>query len=214
MTATTGSDISPPIEYYFGYFACAGGDDGTGGTDSGWQSADTTYTDTGLQVNQCYGYKVQMRDSASTPNYTATSSQSEAYTTANTPGAPTISVLTETTASLENDANGNPASSPTTLFAVQIVNSSPNDATWEGKYVNGSGSPSDTAVWLSDAAIDALTIQGLTGGTTYEAKSKARNGDSDETAFSGTDSTTTLESVTRYVRLLGNVRLRGGVRLR
>ncbi|MFC1601438.1 PASTA domain-containing protein [Candidatus Sumerlaeota bacterium] len=59
MTATTGSDASGPVEYYF--------DATDGGNDSGWQTS-ASYTDTGLTASTQYTYTVQMRDSASMPN--------------------------------------------------------------------------------------------------------------------------------------------------
>ncbi|MHC4646327.1 MAG: Calx-beta domain-containing protein, partial [Planctomycetota bacterium] len=54
MTATTGSDASPPIEYYF---TCTVG----GGNDSGW-TTNPVYNDTGLQPGTEYTYTVQMKD--------------------------------------------------------------------------------------------------------------------------------------------------------
>ena len=78
MTATTGSDASPPIEYYFdetsGNF---------GGTDSGWQ-AFTAYTDTGLNASTQYTYTVQMRDNKG--NVGTASSPANATTDVETPG--------------------------------------------------------------------------------------------------------------------------------
>jgi len=53
MTATTGSDASGPVEYYF--------DATDGGNDSGWQTG-TSYTDTGLAASTQYTYTVTMRD--------------------------------------------------------------------------------------------------------------------------------------------------------
>jgi chitodextrinase len=56
MAAIMGSDLSPPIEYYFEETS-----GNTGGTDSGWQSSNS-YTDTGLTANIQYSYVVRMRD--------------------------------------------------------------------------------------------------------------------------------------------------------
>ncbi|MHC4616573.1 MAG: Calx-beta domain-containing protein, partial [Planctomycetota bacterium] len=78
MTATTGSDASPPVEYYF---ACTAG----GGNDSGW-TTDPVYTDTGLQPNTQYTYTVQMRDSLN--NVGTASAPASATTPDNTPPTP------------------------------------------------------------------------------------------------------------------------------
>jgi hypothetical protein len=57
MTATTGSDASPPVEYYFDETS-----GNPGGTDSGWVT-NLVYNDTGLQADTTYTYAVEMRDS-------------------------------------------------------------------------------------------------------------------------------------------------------
>lgn len=217
MTGSTATDAAtPPVEYLFGYFTCAF-DGGTGGTGSNWQ-AGTGHTDSGLQPNRCYGYKVQARDSASTPNETASSSQAEIYTWANIPGAPTLTSPSATTLTLTNDANGNPSSNPTTNFTVQIVNTLPLDSNWEGKYVNAVGSPSASEIWLSDSQLDNLVITGLAGSTYYEAKSKARNENLVATSFGGVGSNTTsatpASATGRIIRLMGGTRFLGGVRLK
>ncbi|MFC1600799.1 DUF6055 domain-containing protein [Candidatus Sumerlaeota bacterium] len=56
MTATTGTDASGPVEYYF-----AETSGNPGATDSGWQTS-PTYTDIGLSPETQYTYTVQMRD--------------------------------------------------------------------------------------------------------------------------------------------------------
>ncbi len=56
MTATTGSDATEPVEYYF-----AETSDNPGGDDSGW-TTNTVYTDSGLTQSTEYTYTVQMRD--------------------------------------------------------------------------------------------------------------------------------------------------------
>lgn len=210
MTATTATDASGPVEYLFGHFACSS-NGGTGGTASSWQTS-TTYVDTGLQPNQCYGYKVEARDSFA--NRTASSTQSEGYSLANVPGAPSITAISATTMTISNDANGNPSATPVTRYAVLVTTA---DATWSGKYVSGTGTPSATAVWLTDAQIDGLTLQGLTGNTTYNVQSKARNESLTETAFSGSAGGLTgapaVPPTDSQTRLKGGIRLQGGVRL-
>ena len=181
MTATTASDPSTPIEYLFTFAAC-GSNGGTGGTSSSWQQG-TSYSDSGLDANKCYGYTVTARDSV--PNTgSASTPVSETYTSANVPGTPTLTNPTSSTLDLENDANGNPSSNPTTSFAVQVTYTSPNDSNWLNKWVDGSGNPSATAVWLNDAQLDALVLQGLTPSTTYRVQVKAKNQENDETSLS------------------------------
>jgi len=57
MTATTGSDVSLPIQYYFDETS-----GNPGGSDSAWQTG-TTFTDWGLNSDTQYTYTVKMRDS-------------------------------------------------------------------------------------------------------------------------------------------------------
>jgi hypothetical protein len=72
MTATTGSDASPPVEYYFDETS-----GNPGGTDSGWVT-NPVYNDTGLQADTTYTYTVQMRDSV--PNTGTASAPANATT--------------------------------------------------------------------------------------------------------------------------------------
>ncbi len=84
MTASTATDNGfGSVEYYFDETS-----GNSGGTDSGWQSS-SSYSDAGLSANTQYTYKVKSRDSVSTPNETAFSSEASAYTLANQPNAPT-----------------------------------------------------------------------------------------------------------------------------
>jgi internalin A len=55
MTASTATDTSGGVQYFFD---CQS----PGGHDSGWQTS-STYTDTGLQANTLYRYRVRARDS-------------------------------------------------------------------------------------------------------------------------------------------------------
>ncbi|MFH1172930.1 MAG: hypothetical protein V1692_00180, partial [bacterium] len=182
MAATPGYDYNT-ISYSFTYTACAS-NQGTNGTNSGWQ-AGASYTDTGLDPNKCYGYTVQTKD----PSYTGTASvASETYSSANTPGQPTLGSATETTLTLTNAENSNPAASPITYFAVQVVTG---DAGWVTNWVNASGEPVGAEVWLRDDQLDGLVIGGggtpLTAETTYGVKVKARNENGDPTNLSTED---------------------------
>ncbi|MHC4740453.1 MAG: M60 family metallopeptidase, partial [Planctomycetota bacterium] len=77
MTATTGSDATGPVEYFFDETS-----GNPGGTDSGWQTS-PTYTDTGLNASTQYTYTVTMRDSVTpTPNMGTPSSPANATTQA------------------------------------------------------------------------------------------------------------------------------------
>ncbi|MHC4623318.1 MAG: Calx-beta domain-containing protein, partial [Planctomycetota bacterium] len=80
MTATTGSDASPPVEYYFDEIS-----GNPGGADRPW-STDPTYTNSGLQANTQYTYTVQMRDSLL--NTGTASAPAGATTPDNTPPTP------------------------------------------------------------------------------------------------------------------------------
>ena len=79
MVATTASDASPPVEYYFDCTTA-------GGHDSGWQTS-TSYEDTGLQCETQYTYRVQARDSI--PNVGGFST-SQSATTDSCGGGPVI----------------------------------------------------------------------------------------------------------------------------
>ncbi|MHC4754892.1 MAG: Calx-beta domain-containing protein, partial [Planctomycetota bacterium] len=75
MTATTGTDDTGPVQYYFNETT-----DNNGATDSGWVT-NPVYTDDGLDPNTQYTYTVQMRDSVSpTPNTGTVSSSASATT--------------------------------------------------------------------------------------------------------------------------------------
>ena len=75
MTATTGSDATGPVQYYFDEIS-----GNPGGTDSGW-TTDPLYNDTGLSPSTQYTYTVQMRDSVTpVPNVGVVSSPASATT--------------------------------------------------------------------------------------------------------------------------------------
>jgi hypothetical protein len=77
MTATTGTDATGPVQYYFDETS-----GNPGGTDSGWQTS-PSYTDSGLNPSTQYTYTVQMRDSVTpTPNVGTASAPASATTQA------------------------------------------------------------------------------------------------------------------------------------
>jgi hypothetical protein len=212
MTAATSTDGegSNPVEYYFNYQSCTA-DNGSGGTNSGWLTS-TSYADENLQINQCYSYRVKTRDSLG--NETAYSATSSAYTAAAVPDAPSLSNPTETSLDLVNNEGLNPTVSPDTSFAVQVSNTSPGDMTWTNQYVDASGNPSPTAVWLTDSQLSGLTVNMLEPNITYTFRTKARNQDGDETGWSGTTVAATdsdfPDETDTSTRLRGGSTIRGG----
>ena len=74
MIATTATDNTSGVEYYF---ECTAG----GGNDSGWQDA-TTYIDTTLSSATQYSYRVKARDKSTNQNETGWSSTASATTDA------------------------------------------------------------------------------------------------------------------------------------
>ena len=78
MTATTGSDDSEPVEYYFEETS-----GNPGGSNSGW-TTNPTYTDIGLEPMTTYTYVVRMRDAFEN---TTDDSQASSATSAPTPDA-------------------------------------------------------------------------------------------------------------------------------
>jgi hypothetical protein len=76
MTATTASDATGPVQYFFQNTTS-----GMEGHNSGWQTS-TSWMDTGLDPCTTYSYQVQARDSAATPNVGGWSTTANATTPA------------------------------------------------------------------------------------------------------------------------------------
>ncbi|MEE9533150.1 MAG: fibronectin type III domain-containing protein, partial [Acidimicrobiia bacterium] len=186
MTADTATDPSTPVKYLFTLDNTdCGADAGTGGDSSLWQTL-TSYTDTGLQVNQCYGYTVTAQDSV--PNTGTASSRLKAYTAANDPGTPVVSSPTSTSLTVDNAPNSNPA---ITTFAIAVDDDGDVSIFNVTKYVQADGTIGASAVWQTEATWGAKVVTGLSASTLYRFKVKARNGDNDETAFSAVATGTT-----------------------
>jgi hypothetical protein len=160
MVATTATDNTPPVAYYFLCVTATG-------HSSGWQTG-TSYTDTGLPPNTWCGYRVRARDSAASPNYTDYCIGSRyAYTLAKGPVAAAFSNITTTSVRANWGANGNPAG--TQYYCENTT--------------KGTNSGWTTATnWNST---------GLTCGTSYSFRVKARNGDAIQTGWVSLSSAST-----------------------
>lgn len=149
MAATTASDVSGGIEYYFD--AVSGSPNRT---DSGWQTS-TSYNDGSLASNTKYGYKIKAKDANG--NETSLSSTKYIYTKQVTP---TIEVSSRTTTSIS-------------LRATNINNSTSGDSAirWDGD----SSSAGETDSGWEDGT--TYTDSGLEPGQQYRWRAYARNGD-------------------------------------
>ena len=118
-----------------------------------------------------------MRDSG-VPTAGTASTLAYAYTSVAEPGVPTFTNLANTTADVNAfDSNGNPTANPTTTFYFRCTGATPADDDWVGKYAAADGTASAAIVWLSDAQIEALTLEGLNQATTYLFRARGKNGD-------------------------------------
>src|SRR3989344_679080 len=147
--------------------SCAAGNDAIDKVVSGA----TTTTVSGLDVNTSYCFTALGTDYAD--NNSSASSQSCKYTLANVPSAPTVNGAAATTLNVTINVNSNPTA---TQFAVYNATTS--------QYVQANGSLGASAIWQTNATWGTKTVTGLSGGTQYCFKVKARNGDAVETALS------------------------------
>ncbi|MCK4998719.1 MAG: S8 family serine peptidase, partial [Anaerohalosphaera sp.] len=93
MTASYASDIHGPVEYFFDFYNSP--TSGTGGSNSAWQTS-RYFTDSYLQPNHQYGYRVRARDNATTKNLTAYSGVVYEITDIETPTGITFGTATAT----------------------------------------------------------------------------------------------------------------------
>jgi hypothetical protein len=130
MTATTGSDATPPVQYYF--------DETTGhagGTDSGWVT-NPVYNDTGLSPSTQYTYTVKMRDSVTpTPNVGTASSPASATTPAAIPTFVAAGAVSSGTGAISPALPTGRATNDILLLFVETANqavsiSNQNGGTW------------------------------------------------------------------------------------
>ncbi|MEM4258097.1 MAG: C25 family cysteine peptidase [Candidatus Thermoplasmatota archaeon] len=171
MTATTATDGTPPVQYFFDFVS-----GGSGGTDSSWQTS-TTYTDTGLVANTAYTYQTKARDSASQPNEGSFSTPATTATYIETPAG--ISFRTVTSNSIALMATG-------TLTNLNVGSSG---VFFDSTTPGGDGGINE---WIQTTTDTAL---GLAPNTLYEFRVKARNQNAIETAYSPTTGKVTLANV-------------------
>lgn len=176
MTLTV-DDLNNPASDSSGYFF-----NRASGGNSGWIQTNS-WVDSGLSPDTQYSYAVAYRNGNG--YVTASTTLSDRRTAAATPGAPTLSGATINSVNVAINANGNPAS---ITYAIQETGSS--------NYVQSNGTLGASADWQSVAIWGTKTVTGLSAGTTYTFKVKAKNSDNVVTDFGATASLATAGGTT------------------
>ncbi len=169
MLATTASDGSPPVEYYFNFYGSPTG--GYGGDDSDWQIG-VSYVDDDLVANHQYGYRVKARDSSPSQNETAYSGVVYSFTDIETPSGITFGSVTKNSIEAKSTNTPSRLTVGSSGLIVENVTQGP-DSGWK----------QDNDFWECDS---------LSVNTIYEFKAKARNGDGIETDYCSVDYRYTL----------------------
>ncbi|NWG02327.1 MAG: hypothetical protein HXY44_05670 [Syntrophaceae bacterium] len=168
MVASTATDPTAPVQYYFNFAGSPTG--GIGGVDSGWRSS-PSYSNSGLQANHQYGYRVKARDGFL--NETSYSSPTLfIYTAIEIPAGISFGTLSAT--SIQVQSSNTPSGLSNGNSGLLIENNT--------KGTN-SGWKRDNNLWTNSS---------LSPNTNYSFRAKARNGDSIETVYSPTVSKYTL----------------------
>ncbi len=173
MVASTATDDTSGVEYYF---TCTAG----GGHDSGWQNG-TTYIDTDLAPDTMYSYTVKARDTSTAHNETAESDPASAATLADNV-APTPDPMTFATAPY--------VAGPTSI--AMVASTATDDATDVEYYFACTAGGGHDSGW--QPATD-YTDTGLLTSVTYTYRVKARDLSSNfnETEWS-TEASATIQS--------------------
>jgi hypothetical protein len=153
MTAAQASDAFGAVQYYF--YAS-----GTGSNSSGWQ-ASRTYSDSGLEANRNYSYKVKARDLSISKNETVYSPPVSVATMIETPTALAFNTITDNTVQVT-------APDPFTRLTGNLSGLFFEMTRLDGTLVGGSLANT----WVQ---IQTITTTGLTPGETYRFRVKARN---------------------------------------
>lgn len=153
--------------------------DGFGSTlgNTGWTQT-VNGTATGLSPNLLLQIRAKARNQFSIETTPVISGQ--VCTLALTPAAPILSNPTTDMMDLDIAADGNPAA---TEYAIQCISTVPFDPVWDAQFVDIGGPPSPFEVWQTDANWAVTTLLGMSPGTTYTFRVKARNQLSLETAY-------------------------------
>jgi C1A family cysteine protease len=162
MVATTASDPTLPIDYYFNFTGSPTG--GGGGSNSGWQSG-TSFVNSGLQANHQYGYRVKAVDGFDNENSYSTPTR-YAYTAIETPSGIVFGTVTTTSIHLQSLNKPSGLTRGKSGLLLENTTKGTNSAWRKNNFFWTSGS--------------------LSPNTSYSFRAKARNGDSVETAYSPT----------------------------
>jgi hypothetical protein len=173
ITAPAGRDVSGVLQYRL---------ERDGAVVGAWQTS-PVFSDSGLQPNTAYSYRVQERESAPAGRTTEWSVAAVGQTLAAVPGALMFDQVTSSTAAVEGfAADGNP---PTTEYA--ILN------TTTGMYAAADGTASPMPVWRTAAEWTGTSLGGLEPDHGYAFQARARNAGGLETELG-------LASVVRTAR--------------
>jgi hypothetical protein len=177
MVATTASDDSS-VEYYF---ECTAGD----GNDSGWQDS-PIYENTGLSPSTQYSYRVQARDKSINQNATGFSGVESATTDAEDLTAPSPDPMTWAVVPY---AIGSSIISMTATTATDV-----SGVEYYFECTAGGGNDSG---WQDSTEYED---SGLDSGTQYSYRVQARDKSPNQnpTAWSTTESATTMSAVTLF----------------
>jgi len=171
MVATAATDPSTPIHYYLDFYDSPTG--GSGGTDLDWQ-ASTSYTDTGLQANHQYSYRVKARDSLGNPTGYSTPVNYD-YTDIETPTGITFGTVTAT--SIQAQSSNTPLGltrGSSGLIIYNVTNTT--DSDWK----------QNNTLWTSGS---------LSPNTQYGFRAQAKNGDGNATGYCSITNKYTLANV-------------------
>ena len=155
MTATTATDATPPVQYYF---ECTN----HGEANSTWQTS-TTYVAQGLNPSTLYSFRVKARDSANPRNETGWSSTQSATTNPpdTTPPTPnplvwaTVPTATGPSTITMTATTATDATSPPVQYYFECTNHGEANSAWQS-----------SATYLAS---------GLTPSTLYTFRAKARD---------------------------------------
>jgi hypothetical protein len=133
---------------------------GNNSHDRGWDAA-ATYTDTGLDVNRNYTYRVKARDASAMLNETAYTPVADVATMIQTPTALSFGVVTPTSIPVTATGTFTRLTAAQSGLYFEVLDPGNN-------HVGGS----QANAWVQ---VQSITATGLTPGTTYRFRVKARN---------------------------------------